>query len=60
MSRWWMLKWGRIKEWGSCNPYGDLEFYWVIVMAPNRVVDYVVVYELCHLIHHEYSPQFLK
>ena len=28
-------------RWGSCTPYGDLEFNWVIVMAPNRVVDYV-------------------
>lgn len=54
----------RIKEfksrWGSCTPYGDLEFNWVIVMAPNRVVDYVVVHELCHLIHHDHSPQFWK
>lgn len=47
-------------RWGSCTPYGDLEFNWVIVMAPNRVVDYVVVHELCHLIHHDHSPQFWK
>lgn len=54
----------RIKDfksrWGSCTPYGDLEFNWVIVMAPNRIVDYVVVHELCHLIHHDHSPQFWK
>ncbi|WP_406731795.1 SprT family zinc-dependent metalloprotease [Vibrio scophthalmi] len=54
----------RIKEfksrWGSCTTYGDLEFNWVIVMAPNRVVDYVVIHELCHLIHHDHSPQFWK
>ena len=47
-------------RWGSCTSYGDLEFNWVIVMAPNRVVDYVVVHELCHLIHHDHSPQFWK
>lgn len=47
-------------RWGSCTPYGDLEFNWVIVMAPNRVVDYVVVHELCHLLHHDHSPQFWK
>lgn len=54
----------RIKDfksrWGSCTPYGDLEFNWVIVMAPNRVVDYVVVHELCHLLHHDHSAQFWK
>lgn len=54
----------RIKEfksrWGSCTPYGDIEFNWVIVMAPNRIVDYVVVHELCHLLHHDHSPQFWK
>lgn len=54
----------RIKDfksrWGSCTPYGDLEFNWVIVMAPNRVVDYVVVHELCHLLRHDHSTQFWK
>lgn len=47
-------------RWGSCTPYGDLEFNWLIVLAPNRIVDYVVVHELCHLIHHDHSPQFWK
>ncbi|MGF1690085.1 M48 family metallopeptidase [Photobacterium kagoshimensis] len=47
-------------RWGSCTPYGDLEFNWVIVMAPNRVVDYVVIHELCHLLHHDHSAQFWK
>ncbi|MEL4273944.1 SprT family zinc-dependent metalloprotease [Shewanella xiamenensis] len=54
----------RIKDfksrWGSCTPYGDLEFNWLIVLAPNRIVDYVVVHELCHLLHHDHSPQFWK
>ncbi|WP_051241119.1 M48 family metallopeptidase [Vibrio litoralis] len=54
----------RIKEfksrWGSCTSYGDLEFNWLIVMAPNRIVDYVVIHELCHLIHHDHSPSFWK
>ncbi|MEZ8145285.1 M48 family metallopeptidase [Enterovibrio norvegicus] len=47
-------------RWGSCTPYGDLEFNWLIVLAPNRIVDYVVVHELCHLKHHDHSPQFWK
>ena len=29
-------------------------------MAPNRIVDYIVIYELCHLLHHDHSPKFWK
>lgn len=47
-------------RWGSCSPEGDLDFNWVVVMAPNRIVDYIVIYELCHLLHHDHSPKFWK
>lgn len=47
-------------RWGSCTAKGALEFNWQIMMAPNRMVDYVVVHELCHLIRHDHSPEFWK
>lgn len=47
-------------RWGSCSPRGRVDFNWKIIMAPNRVVDYVVVHELCHLKQHDHSPQFWK
>lgn len=47
-------------RWGSCTAKGKLEFNWRIMMAPNRMVDYVVIHELCHLIRHDHSPEFWK
>ena len=45
-------------RWGSCTAKGELEFNWRIMLAPNRMVDYVVIHELCHLIYHDHSPEF--
>ena len=47
-------------RWGSCTSKGSLEFNWKVIIAPNRMVDYVVVHELCHLHHHNHSPHFWK
>ena len=45
-------------RWGSCSSSGDISFHWAIIMAPHYIVDYVVVHELCHMIHHNHSPVF--
>lgn len=47
-------------RWGSCSFEGDMTFNWRIIIAPNRVVDYVVVHELCHLKRHDHSPAFWR
>lgn len=47
-------------RWGSCTVHGKLEFNWQITMAPNRMVDYVVIHELCHLLHHDHSSAFWR
>lgn len=47
-------------RWGSCTNKGELEFNWLIMLAPNRMVDYVVIHELCHLVHHDHSPEFWR
>lgn len=47
-------------RWGSCSVSGDLRFNWRIIMAPNSIVDYVVVHELSHLVHHDHSEKFWK
>lgn len=45
-------------RWGSCTAHNDIYFNWKIIMAPNSIVDYVVVHELCHILHHNHSPAF--
>ena len=52
----------RVREyksrWGSCRVRGEVSYNWRIIISPNPVVDYVVVHELCHLIHHNHSKQY--
>ncbi len=45
-------------RWGTCYADGRVSFNWKIIMAPSVVIDYVVVHELCHLVHLNHSRQF--
>lgn len=45
-------------RWGSCSFRGDLSFNPRLIMAPNQVMDYVIVHELCHILEHNHSKAF--
>ena len=45
-------------RWGSCDQRGRVVFNWHIIKAPHPIVDYVVIHELCHLVHADHSRQF--
>ena len=47
-------------RWGSCSATGNISYNWKIVMAPHRIVDYVVVHELCHLLEHNHSAAYWR
>jgi len=45
-------------RWGSCAADGRLSFSWRLVMAPDRVLDYVVAHEVAHLREMNHSARF--
>jgi predicted metal-dependent hydrolase len=46
--------------WGTCDSKQQLTFNWRLAMAPLRVIDYVVVHEMCHMVHLNHDRSFWR
>jgi predicted metal-dependent hydrolase len=47
-------------RWGSCSRKGNLSFSWRLLIAPPKVLEYVVVHELLHLREPNHSKAFWR
>ena len=45
-------------RWASCGRNGQLNFHWKCMMAPPKIIDYIVIHELCHLHHQNHDEAF--
>ena len=47
-------------QWGSLAPDGTLSLDLALVLARPSAFEYVLVHELCHLLHADHSPRFWR
>ncbi len=49
-----------LKRWGSCSSKNNICISWQIILLPLALLDYIVVHELCHIVHKNHSSRFWK
>lgn len=47
-------------RWGSCTPGGVITLNLHLIKAPKRSIEYIILHELCHLIHHKHDARFYQ
>ncbi len=45
-------------RWASFSSKGHLAFHWKCMLAPQKIIDYIVVHELCHFHYRDHTDAF--
>jgi predicted metal-dependent hydrolase len=45
-------------KWGSCTVRNDINLSLFLMLLPDRLVEYIVLHELCHTVHRDHSSRF--
>lgn len=45
-------------KWGSCSAKNSISLSLYLMTLPQHLIDYVIIHELCHTLHHDHSPRF--
>jgi predicted metal-dependent hydrolase len=46
-------------RWGSCTRSGKIILNPELIKAPKGCIEYVILHELCHLVHHDHTQRFI-
>lgn len=47
-------------RWGSLSPVGNMTLNSSLIRAPRSCIEYVVIHELCHLLHRHHDSNFYR
>ncbi len=48
------------RRWGTCHSSGAIWFNSELIKKDRELIDYVIIHELCHLVHHNHGREYYE